>query len=79
MPTIGAFLTYVKGLKPKRKIGLAFGSYGWSGQAPGQIEEEMKKIGWELPIEKHRIIYIPDNEELEGVKEIARKLVNGDE
>ena len=75
MPTIGAFLTYVKGLKPRRKIGLAFGSYGWSGQAAGMIAEEMKNIGWEMPLEKLRITYIPDDEELEGVKEIARQLV----
>ena len=79
MPTIGAFLTYVKGLKPKRKIAMAFGSYGWSGQAAGMIEEEMKLIGWEVPMEKLRITYIPDDEELENVKEIARQLVNGGE
>ncbi len=75
MPTVGAFLTYVKGLKPKRKIGFAFGSYGWSGQAPGLIEDEMKNIGWEVPFEKIRINYIPDSEELEDVKDMARKLV----
>jgi flavorubredoxin len=30
-PTLADFLTYMKGLKPKGKIGAAFGSYGWSG------------------------------------------------
>ena len=75
MPTIGAFLTYAKGLKPKKKIGMAFGSYGWSGQAPGMIEDEMKAMGWEVPIEKPRLLYIPDGQELEELRNTARKLV----
>lgn len=75
MPTIGAFLTYVKGLKPRKKIALAFGSYGWSGQAPGMIEEEMKAIGWEVPIEKLKILYVPDENELDELKITVKKIV----
>ena len=44
-PTLGDFLTYFKGLKPKNKIVAAFGSYGWSGEAVKLINnvfEEMK-------------------------------------
>jgi flavorubredoxin len=36
-PTVSDFLTYMKGLKPHNKIGAAFGSYGWSGEAVKQI------------------------------------------
>ena len=75
MPTIGAFLTYVKGLRPKNKTAMAFGSYGWSGQAAGLIEDEMKGIGWVLPLEKLRIKYIPDQDELGELSEIVKKLV----
>jgi flavorubredoxin len=32
-PTVSDFLVYMKGLKPLNKIGAAFGSYGWSGEA----------------------------------------------
>ena len=32
LPTVSGFLTYLKGLSPKNRIGLAFGSYGWGGQ-----------------------------------------------
>jgi flavorubredoxin len=79
MPTIGAFLTYVKGLKPRKKIGLAFGSYGWSGQAPGIIEDEMKAIGWEVPIEKLRIAYVPDENELDELKITIKKWIENGE
>jgi flavorubredoxin len=30
-PTVAEFLSYFKGLKPRGKIGAAFGSYGWGG------------------------------------------------
>ncbi len=33
LPSVSAFLTYMKGLSPKNRIGMAFGSYGWSGEA----------------------------------------------
>ena len=53
MPTMAAFLTYMKGLKPKDRIGLAFGSYGWSGEATKQADEVMQSLGWHtMPIRK---------------------------
>ena len=48
MPTMGAFLVYLKGLSPKNRTGLAFGSYGWSGESIGLIEETLKALGWAL-------------------------------
>ena len=42
MPTIAAFLCYLKGLRPQNHKGFAFGSYGWGGQSVGQVEDEMK-------------------------------------
>jgi flavorubredoxin len=74
LPTMGAFLTYVKGLKPKNRIGCAFGSFGWGGQAVGQIEEVMNALKWDLPVEGQKIKFIPDDDELSNVKEIGNKL-----
>ncbi|MCK5487260.1 MAG: flavodoxin domain-containing protein, partial [Desulfobacterales bacterium] len=36
-PSLADFLSYMKGLKPLNKIGAAFGSYGWSGEAVKMI------------------------------------------
>ncbi len=58
LPTVGAFLTYLKGLEPKKRIGQAFGSYGWSGQSVAQIEEVLKKLSFEI-LPQIRIEYIP--------------------
>ena len=74
LPTMGGFLTYLKGLRPKKRIGLAFGSYGWGGQAVGEIEAVMKGLGWEIPEKSINIKYIPDVTELNSVKETAIKL-----
>jgi flavorubredoxin len=74
LPTVGAFLTYIKGLKPKGRIGLAFGSFGWGGQAPGEIEKVMQDLKWEIPIDKIKIKYIPDDDEYGSVKETGMKL-----
>ena len=75
LPSVGGFLTYLTGLKPRNRIGLAFGSYGWGGQAVGEIEKIMKELSWELPIDSININYIPDENELKNVKEIGKKLV----
>jgi len=76
LPTVGKFLTYLKGLRPEGRIGMAFGSYGWGGQAPGEVEDIMKDLSWEIPVEKVRINYIPKEQDLKKVREAGRKLVN---
>lgn len=74
LPTVGAFITYLKGLRPRKRIGLAFGSYGWGGQAAGEIEGVIEGLGWELPVEKIKVQYVPDAAELDDVRKTARKL-----
>ena len=74
LPSMGAFLTYIKGLRPKNRIGFAFGSFGWGGQAVGQIEEVLNALKWELPVEGLKIKFIPDDDELNNVKDVGKKL-----
>ncbi|WP_312652205.1 FprA family A-type flavoprotein [Aminipila sp.] len=47
LPSVIAFLTYMKGLKPKGRIGKAFGSYGWSGESISQINDILLSCGFE--------------------------------
>lgn len=51
LPTIGAFLTYLKGLAPKGRIGISFGSFGWVPGAQKEIAEVMQKAGFVMPLE----------------------------
>lgn len=49
LPTMGAFLTYLKGLSPKGRIGISFGSYGWVQAAQKEIANVMEQAGYEMP------------------------------
>lgn len=73
LPTVAGFLAYLKGLAPKNRIGLAFGSYGWGGQSVGIVEEALKSLGFSL-LEQARIQYIPNDEQL---KDITRNVKEG--
>ncbi len=69
LPTVAAFLYYLKGLSPKNRIGLAFGSYGWGGQSVEIVHNllgDAKECGFEM-MEPIRLQYIPDKETLNNV------------
>jgi len=74
LPSMGAFINYIKGLKPRKRIGFAFGSFGWGGQAVREIEGIMQELKWDIPKESISFKYIPDNDELESAKEIGKSL-----
>ncbi len=74
LPTVSAFLTYLKGLRPQNRTGLAFGSYGWGGQGAKEVAAMMESFGWEMPEDYINIDYDPDPEELVQVKETGLKL-----
>ncbi len=67
MPTVASFLCYMKGLAPKPKKFLAFGSYGWSGQSPSILTEELTKCKFTPLCDMIRLQYVPTEEVLQGV------------
>jgi flavorubredoxin len=73
-PTVGDFLTYLKGLKPKNKIAAAFGSYGWSGEAVKIINQELQDMKFELADPGLKIQYVPDGKALEACYAWGRKI-----
>jgi flavorubredoxin len=73
-PSLADFLSYMKGLKPQNKIGAAFGSYGWSGEAVKLIASELEAMKFEMIDPSLRIQYVPDKEDLEQCYEFGRKI-----
>jgi flavorubredoxin len=73
-PTVAEYLSYQRGLKPMNKVGLAFGSYGWSGQAAQEIANIMKETKIDVMDELIKIQYVPKPEDLD-FKAIVDKLV----
>ncbi len=64
-PTVASFLAYMKGLKPKHKIGAVFGSYGWGGGAKRTAETELRAAGVELVESDLDFQYKPTEAELQ--------------
>jgi flavorubredoxin len=73
-PTVSDFLVYMKGLKPVNKIGAAFGSYGWSGEAVKLINEELEAMKFNVIDPGIRIQYVPEKEGLSACFELGKKL-----
>ncbi len=73
-PTVSDILTYMKGLKPKNKVGAAFGSYGWSGEAVKLINRELEAMGFNLVDEGVRVQYVPDGDAFEACESLAKKV-----
>ncbi|HOD53986.1 MAG TPA: FprA family A-type flavoprotein [Candidatus Cloacimonadota bacterium] len=66
LPTVAAFLTYMKGLAPKDRTGLAFGSYGWGGQSIGIVEGILKECGFNM-MPSYKVQYIPSGDDLNHI------------
>ena len=73
-PTVAEYLSYQKGLKPMNKVGLAFGSYGWSGQAAQEIANIMKETKIDVLDELIKIKFVPKPEDLD-FKKIINQLI----
>jgi flavorubredoxin len=74
LPTMGALLTYMKGLKPKNRYAMTFGSYGWSSGSFKEFEDSLKEAGLELLSEGRYIQYVPTQEELDGLVSLVPRI-----
>ncbi|TBV80078.1 MAG: MBL fold metallo-hydrolase [Desulfobulbaceae bacterium] len=74
MPAMADVLTYMKGLRPKNKIGAAFGSYGWSGEALKQLNKYLEDM--EIPAAQDgvRIKNVPTHKTLKDCVELGRSV-----
>ncbi|MCW4008419.1 MAG: flavodoxin domain-containing protein [Candidatus Bathyarchaeota archaeon] len=64
-----------KGMNLKGKIGAAFGSYGWSGEAPKLLLEIMKNKFEMQVIEPPLLVkYAPDEKALSLCRELGRQV-----
>jgi len=73
-PTVADCLTYLKGLKKKNLLGLAFGSYGWTPDGVKAVNEtlaamKVKTIG--APVQCQ---YVPDEAALAAALESGKNL-----
>ena len=77
-PPIKKFIDKLVELDIKGKVGAAFGSYGWSGEAPVMIADIMRKEGLQVIDPVLRIQYKPTEKDMAECirlgKDIAEKI-----
>lgn len=77
LPLMADFLTYLKGLKPKNRLGAAMGSFGWSGEAPKAMHQFLEEAGFEMPFEPLKVQHVPTHEHLARCRQLGRDLAAG--
>ena len=76
LPQMADMLSYLKGLRPKNKIGAAFGSYGWSGEAVSILNKAMEEMKIEVIDPGIRAEYVPTSEDIKKCVALGRKVGN---
>jgi flavorubredoxin len=80
-PSVADFVIYMRGLRPKGKIGAGFGSFGWGGGAVKAIREHLEKAGLDMAFEDLEMRYVPKESEkvkcFEYGQKIGRKVKGG--
>jgi len=72
-PPVAGFLAHLKELKPKNKVAVAFGSYGWGGGATKEINKVFEELGFEV-LEPLNVKFRPTKEELQKAYDLGLKL-----
>lgn len=74
MPTVAGFLCYLKGLSPKNRIGIPFGSYGWGPKGSQEVAAALETCGFTLDF---GTLTHQWTEDAEGFERLQRAIFDG--
>ncbi len=74
LSAMASMLEMIKGLKFKNKMAAGFGSYGWSGESPKIMHEELKKCGFECTEPPLEVLWQPDEAAVEQCRSYGVQL-----
>jgi flavorubredoxin len=74
LPRMADLLHYMRGLRPANKIGAAFGSYGWSGEAVKLINTIMEEMKFQVLDPGIKVQYVPRDDDLKRCVDLGRKV-----
>jgi anaerobic nitric oxide reductase flavorubredoxin len=72
---IAGILEMAEGLRFKKKKAAAFGSYGWTGDAPKKITAKLKESGFDIVNDGIRQLWVPDEKAIEECRQYGRDFV----
>jgi flavorubredoxin len=67
-------LSSLTAVNVRGKVGAAFGSYGWSGEAVQMVEDRLRGLKLRVPVKGVRARLIPTAEELDACRALGREL-----
>ncbi len=73
-PTLTPFLEELRGMRFRNKVGMAFGTYGWSGEATKRIETALQDAGIEVVVQSYKCQFNPHENDLEKCRELGREM-----
>lgn len=74
LPTMATMIEEMKVLKPRNRVGVVFGSYGWGGGAIKYIEDKFREAGVELIEDGLGFKWVPSEEELSQCVELGKRI-----
>ena len=74
LPRMADLLHYMKGLRPASKIGAAFGSYGWSGEAVKLMNAIMEEMRFMVIDPGINVQYVPAHDDLRKCVKLGRRV-----
>ncbi|MEN8140935.1 MAG: flavodoxin domain-containing protein [Thermodesulfobacteriota bacterium] len=72
MPTMADVLTYVKGLRPRHKVGAAFGSFGWSGESVKHLNGFLESMQVDIVHPGIKVKNVPIHEDYKECSKLGR-------
>ena len=73
--SIAGILEMIKGMKLKNKKAVAFGSYGWSGEAVKQISDYLRNSGFDVINDGFKCLWTPDEKVEKELEKFGEELV----
>ena len=72
LPDVAKFMHETVSLRPAGKIGAAFGSFGWSGEAATELTEQLKSVGTKIAAEPLKLKWVPSPDEIAACRAFGR-------
>jgi len=74
LPQVADLMCYMKGLRPADKLGFAFGSYGWSGEAVKLMTDGLEEMKVRVVDGGIRVKFTPTHDDFKRCAELGRKV-----
>jgi flavorubredoxin len=74
LPSMADVCTYIKGLRPRKKIGAAFGSFGWSGESVKHLNGFLEQMQCEIIDNGVKVKNVPVHDDYSRCSELGAKI-----